>query len=192
MSARTVNYVRLSEVQLAPRNPKLHSPGIGTSIAHHGLGELPLRDGRTGRLVAGHGRYEHLVALQAAGQAAPDGVDVAPDGEWLMPVVDGWSSRSDADAEAYLVGSNQLTIAEGWDLRGLSEIISDLRDAELLNLTGFDDAEVAAILADVKESAPPSPPEEFPAYDEDLPTEHRCPACGYEWSGSTRPGAPDE
>ena len=30
------------------------------------------------------------------------------------------------------------------------------------------------------------PPEEFPPVDEDLPTEHRCPKCGYEWSGSSR------
>jgi hypothetical protein len=27
------------------------------------------------------------------------------------------------------------------------------------------------------------PPEEFPVYDEDIPVEHTCPKCGYEWSG---------
>ena len=27
-------------------------------------------------------------------------------------------------------------------------------------------------------------PEDFPEYDEDIETEHRCPKCGYEWSGS--------
>ena len=28
------------------------------------------------------------------------------------------------------------------------------------------------------------PPEDFPEYDEDISTEHRCPKCGYEWSGA--------
>lgn len=32
----------------------------------------------------------------------------------------------------------------------------------------------------------PKPPEEFPVYDETLPTEYRCPFCGYCWSGSAR------
>jgi hypothetical protein len=27
-------------------------------------------------------------------------------------------------------------------------------------------------------------PEEFESFDESLETEHRCPQCGYEWSGS--------
>ena len=27
-------------------------------------------------------------------------------------------------------------------------------------------------------------PESFPSYDENIPTEHTCPKCGYEWSGS--------
>jgi hypothetical protein len=27
-------------------------------------------------------------------------------------------------------------------------------------------------------------PEEFKAFDDDLPTEHRCPRCAYEWNGS--------
>ncbi|WP_051705199.1 hypothetical protein [Streptomyces sp. NRRL S-455] len=30
------------------------------------------------------------------------------------------------------------------------------------------------------------PPTEFPSYDEDIETEHRCPKCGYEWSGKSR------
>jgi hypothetical protein len=30
-----------------------------------------------------------------------------------------------------------------------------------------------------------TPPIDFAAYDEDLPTEHECPKCGYTWSGSS-------
>lgn len=32
----------------------------------------------------------------------------------------------------------------------------------------------------------PQPPAEFKAYDEDLKVEHRCPSCGYEWSGKPK------
>lgn len=38
------------------------------------------------------------------------------------------------------------------------------------------------------DTAPPAPaqPPVFKEFDEDLETEHRCPKCGYEWSGSSR------
>lgn len=26
-------------------------------------------------------------------------------------------------------------------------------------------------------------PDQFPEFDEDIPTQHRCPKCNYEWSG---------
>ena len=29
----------------------------------------------------------------------------------------------------------------------------------------------------------PTVPDDFKEVDEDLETEHRCPSCGYEWSG---------
>jgi len=39
--------------------------------------------------------------------------------------------------------------------------------------------ELTALLGDVKE---PEAPEEFPEVDENIPTKHKCPSCGYEWS----------
>lgn len=138
---RRTDYVRLDTVKLAPRNPKGHDAvGISRAIAHHGMGELPLLDERTGRLVAGHGRYEQLVDMHAAGKTPPDGIDVDPaDGMWLMPVTAGWSSRSDEDAEAYLIGSNELTSRGGWaDELQLTEMLGDLAGANLLEVTGYD------------------------------------------------------
>lgn len=61
-----------------------------------------------------------------------------------------------------------------------------------LSGTGYGDDEADAILAryeepDVTEpvdiGAPPVPPEDFAEYDETIETEHKCPKCGYEWSG---------
>lgn len=146
--ARRVEYVRLDDVQLAPRNPKHHdAAGIARSISHHGMGELPLRDERTGRLVAGHGRHAQLADMQAAGKTAPDGIAVDEDGMWLMPVVAGWSSRSDEDAEAYLVGSNHLTVKGGMDDYMLTEILADLAGANLLEVTGYDSGDFDAMEA---------------------------------------------
>jgi hypothetical protein len=155
---RHITYVRLDQIEHAARNPKTHAADqIARSIAHHGLGELPLRDDRTGRLVAGHGRHDQLVSMRSSGDTAPDGVLVDPDdGMWLMPVITGWSSRSDADAEAYLVASNQLTAVGGWDKSGLAEILSDLESADLLDLTGFTSSDLD-LLTDVGKDTLPEP-----------------------------------
>ena len=143
---RRVTYVRLDQIRHAPRNPKGHADGIGRSITHHGLAELPLRDDRTGLLVAGHGRHDHLQAMHGEGQNPPDGVTVDTDGMWLMPVITGWASRSDADAEAYLIASNQLTTAGGWDDAGLAEILGDLQEAGLADLTGFTSDDITSLM----------------------------------------------
>jgi rubredoxin len=37
--------------------------------------------------------------------------------------------------------------------------------------------------APIPPEAEAAPPEEFPTYDEDLPTDFCCPKCGYTWSG---------
>ena len=144
---RRLEYIRLDRVEHANRNPKRHDDdGIRRSVDHHGFVEVPAIDARTGRLVAGHGRHAQLVAMHTAGQSPPDGVTIDPDdGMWLMPVVTGWSSRSDVDAEAYLLASNQLTVAGGWDDQELLAVLDDVQAAGLLDLTGFDPDQLAAL-----------------------------------------------
>ncbi|MPZ66184.1 MAG: hypothetical protein GEU83_11945 [Pseudonocardiaceae bacterium] len=150
MADRYVDYVPVTDVKQAPRNPKQHdATGIGRSIGHFGVAEVPLLDERTGCLVAGHGRHDHVLSLHGNGSAPPDGIQVADDGTWLMPVIRGWSSRSDDDAEAYLVASNRLTQTGGWDERMLTEVLGDLGEAQMLELTGFaaDDLDALEALA---------------------------------------------
>jgi hypothetical protein len=152
---RYVDYLPLHDIQHASRNPKGHADqAINRSIDHFGFAELPLLDERTGRLVAGHGRHEQLVAMHTAGGDAPDGVRVDDTGDWLMPVIRGWSSRSDADAEAYLIASNQITTKGGWEDRELAEILEELQDAHLLDLTGFDDDDLTRLLDDITDELP--------------------------------------
>jgi hypothetical protein len=68
------------------------------------------------------------------------------------------------------------------------------RLSALLETVHSDNDAVQKLLADLasSESAPASEPEEppeapdaFPEYGEDIKTDHRCPKCGYEWSGET-------
>lgn len=135
---RWTEYVPLDEVLRAPRNPKNHAASVlESSIGRFGYVESVTLDERTGRLVAGHGRLDQLQASRDAGDDPPDGVTVDGDGNWMIPVSRGWSSRSDQDAEAYLIMSNQATMIGGWDEPELHRILAELRDADLLEFTGF-------------------------------------------------------
>ncbi|MEU4511756.1 hypothetical protein AB0G05_19870 [Nonomuraea wenchangensis] len=132
--------MRLHEIPRAVRNPKEHDlPGIRTSIEAFGCivaGEL---DERTGRLVVGHGRLQVLKQMAADKVSPPEGILVDDDGTWLVPIVRGWSSRSDADAEAYLIANNRTPEKGGWEERMLAEVLADVRDADpdLLAATGY-------------------------------------------------------
>jgi DNA modification methylase len=151
---RHVGYLPLDEIVPATRNPKRHDgDGIRASIDRFGVGELPLLDERTGRLVAGHGRIDQLAAMHAAGQEPPDGVSVDAEGRWLVPVTRGWASRSDAEAEAYLLASNKLTFNGGWDDGELAELLAGLADddPDLVAIAGFDADELEALLGDAGE-----------------------------------------
>lgn len=161
--ARWLEMVPLDDLlaRPAPRNAKRHDEqGIRESITRHGFVENPAIDERTGLLVAGHGRLTDLGVRRSAGEAPPDGVEVADDGTWMVPVQRGWASRSDSDAEAYLVASNELTIRGGWDEKMLAEMFDDYQtEPEWLLGTGYDEKQVVSFLASVgqlpdDESAP--------------------------------------
>ncbi|WP_371517659.1 hypothetical protein [Kitasatospora sp. NBC_01300] len=149
---RYIDYMPLDEIRPAARNPKGHDDdGLDRSVEQFDFTEPGLLDERTDRLVAGHGRYETLARRREAGKAAPEGVVVTADGTWTVPVVRGWASRDDAHAEAYLIASNHLTTAGGWDGEGLAEMMADLEqvDPGLFAATGFDHDQLDALLADL-------------------------------------------
>lgn len=162
-----VEYMRLDELHPDPRNPKAHSlPDIDASMDRFGYTEPVLLDERTGLLVAGHGRVESAQGRKARGEAPPRGVKIDPDGAWLLPVARGWSSVDDTDAGAYLVASNRLTEKGGWLDDPLGQLLTGLRAEDRLGGTGYDGADVDALLAslatvhvDEHERAPAEPRE---------------------------------
>jgi len=147
MTERSVTYMALDEITVAPRNPKGHDlAAIGRSVSRFGFTEPIVLDERTGRLVAGHGRLEHLRALEAEGATPPDGVTLTTTG-WTVPVIRGWASNSDEEAEAYLVASNRLTELGGWDDAALADLLSGMGDI-LRETAGFTDADLDLLLAE--------------------------------------------
>ena len=149
---RKIEYLLLSEVQSAERNPKLHDDdSLDASIARFGFTEPVLMDERTGRLVAGHGRLARLRAAEAEGGPPPDGVIAGRDG-WKIPVVRGWASTDDREAEAYLIASNRIVETGGWDAEGLAEMLTDVVSGArgVLEGTGFSLGEMSDLLDAVR------------------------------------------
>lgn len=98
---RRLEFMTLASLKEAKKNPKDHDVAlIVESIRRFGLGEAPLLDERTGRLVAGHGRLEALRQLQQSKATPPAGV-LQRGKHWLVPVQRGWSSKNDREAEGY-------------------------------------------------------------------------------------------
>ena len=138
---RRTEYMRVDQMREAELNPKGHDEvRIRGSIERWGFLEQPVLDERTGRLVHGHGRLHQVRALLDEGQAPPDGVVLDDDGNWLWPVIRGWSSRSDAEAHQVGVTLNRLTEVGGWsDLATLTSILDEANEMEpdLAVLMGF-------------------------------------------------------
>lgn len=124
---RRISYRLLSSIAAAPRNVKKHDiEELTLSIQRFGFNDAVIVDGRTGKLVSGHGRVEALRAMHLADpQRHPAGVRVKGEGaqpEWLVPVQDGWSSKNDTEAEAFLVAANRIVELGGWDQVNLADV----------------------------------------------------------------------
>ncbi|MEU5748259.1 hypothetical protein ABZ804_22305 [Streptomyces sp. NPDC047726] len=200
---RYIAYVPLQDLPPANRNPKRHELElIIDSIAMHGLVEVPVVDERTQRTLHGHGRREALLEMQNRGMKVPGGVIVDEDGGWLLPVLRGWASRSEAEAEALAIKLNRLPGEGGWDSRAFAEILEDLatNDTELFDSLAIPHDEIDRMLGQVDpETLPGGIRENEPVLqhlpddgdhgdglspdDEGRSSHTTCPACGHQFSG---------
>lgn len=152
---RRLVYMPVDDLPEAPRNPKGHADDvIDASMDRFGYTDPIELDERTGRIVSGHGRKHRLQSRRAAGAPAPDGVVVRDDGVWTVPVVRGWASKDDAEAEAYVIGANRTVEAGGWDRQALYDALSDLGDGPGLAGIGYSDMDLDDLLASLQEQAP--------------------------------------
>lgn len=214
MSQRFLVYAPLGALLPAEVNPKLHDiPSLIASLVRFGFVSAAIVDERTGRLAAGHGRRLALIDMRDQGMDPPGGIFVDDDGDWLMPVQRGWASRDDAEAMAYIIGDNQLTIAGGWHMKSLASMVEDVLgdDPSLIEVMGFTSDDIDSIIrrgasdsggdgavrTDDLWDDPERPRQQddvIPEGNDGGPVEtidhgrtHVCPACGFE-STTTRAG----
>lgn len=121
-----------------------------------------------GTIAAGHAR---VMAAQHLG------LEKVP-----VVVATKWTS---AQFRAYAIADNKLPMNASWDTAALKVELTHLQAEGFdMPILGFSPTELTALL---KVDAPPP---EFAAVDESVETEHECPRCGYEWSGSGKTGKP--
>lgn len=157
----TPELVPLQKLKRLPRNPKSHDCGLlHTSIGRFGFLERILINRTTGHLLAGHGRVTTLQQLKASGAPAPPGVK-RNGKDWLVPA--DYVELPEAEEEAAAVVLNRATEAGGWDDAQLAAVLADLAATDALEGTGFDGDDVDALLRSLAPLPGPDEPEEAPA-----------------------------
>lgn len=148
-----IEYVRLDEIERWPHNPKRHNKDrIRRSILRFGFVDPMVWDERTKRLEEGHGRLEVLSMLQETGRPVPVGLRVDGDGMWQAPVMRGWASEDDAEAEAYAIAANRSGEA-GWE-EGKLAILLPALEPGLQRAAGFTEGQIEKIVAEQEGTVP--------------------------------------
>ncbi len=163
-----VSYRPLATLAPYERNARQHSGAqvaqIAASILEFGFTN-PLLIDENGTIIAGHGR------LAAAHHLRLDEV----------PTIT-LRGLSDQQRRALTIADNKLALNASWDEELLTFELHNINSEGFdLGLTGFGPDELDKLLRPLDGAA--APPGEFAEFDESVETEHRCPKCGYEWSG---------
>ena len=148
-----------------PRNPNRHPDQqialLAKIIRHQGWRNPIVISKRSGFIVAGHGRLQAAKLLN---------VELVP--------VDEQDFATEADEWAHLLADNRIAELAETDGAILKDVLVELDTGAFdMDLTGFDAAELERVINSYHA------PEDFPVADENLPTEHQCPKCGYKFSG---------
>lgn len=135
LNTLNVEYRKVEALIPYARNPRTHSDEqvakIAASIVEYGWTNPVLVDGDNG-IIAGHGR------LAAARKLGLDRV----------PVIE-LAHLSPTQKRAYVISDNRLALDAGWNEELLALEMAELSEVGYdLALTGFDDAEIEALLAD--------------------------------------------
>ena len=149
-----------------PRNPNKHGDTqvalLAKIIRHQGWRAPITISRRSGFVVTGHGRLEAAKLLQVA-EVPVDEQDFA----------------TEADEWAHLIADNRIAELADADRAMLRDLAEELDSGSFdMELTGFDHAALEELMTAA------APPDAFAEVDENIPTEHQCPKCGYAWSGN--------
>ena len=102
-----------------------------------------------------------------------------------------WTDDDDLTAKAFALADNRTSELGFNDDELLGDLIQQVSvNPDLLFAASYSLGDIDALLAET-EPDPAAAPEEFSVIEpDDLETQYRWPACGYEWSGAARPGQP--
>jgi len=167
MSELKIEWVKLSELQVEPKNPKKHDvEKIMLSIERFGFINPFIKNYHTGKLLAGHGRKKALELMQQKELTMPEQLK-EDEGDWLVPVVSGVNIESEEDAMAYIIADNRLEELGGWNTPELLEAISNISDSTPdLSDIGFDNETIELMLQEDEEPFKPDTIDE-PSIKED-------------------------
>lgn len=166
--AGNIEHMPLDSIIPYARNPRVNSqavPKVMASLKEFGP-QQPIVVDTENVIIVGHTRYEAARQL----------------GWTHFPVLVARSLTA-AQIKAYRLADNRTADYSQWDNALLKIEFEELNDLEFdLELTAFDENELARLLSDDESQ----PPEDFKEYNESIETEHQCPSCGYVWSGSSK------
>lgn len=157
-------WLHLSGLELWVKNPRVNDaavPKVAASIREFGFPTALVLNDATGQLVAGHTRVKAMCAILAE---TPDFTLAGSPGPGYVPARR-HVFRDEAHAMAYAIADNRLSEEAVWDdalLREHANALVDEGDSLLLSIAGFDDEELAGILAepvigpDLRDPATPS------------------------------------
>lgn len=132
-----------------------------------------------------HGQYRPIIVQKSTGHI------LAGNHTWKAASVLGWKEIdaveldvTDDEALRILLVDNRTNDLASYDRYALTELLEVLANTDAqLEGTGFDLDDLDGFLSDLDKADKPLT--EFVEVDEKIPTAHRCPKCGYEWSGSS-------
>jgi DNA modification methylase len=139
--ALVVKRVPIASLHLDPANARAHGPenleAIIGSLKRFGQAEPLVIQAGTGRVIGGNGR---LVAMKKMGWRECDVVELEVD---------------DLKATALGIALNRTAELASWDEPVLARLLSELRDQDALERTGYDDAQIDALLAELSDGTQP-------------------------------------
>ena len=180
----------VADLKPADYNPRTLEPeaAAGLAFSMDAFGDISgvVYNARTGNLVSGHQRVAQLPPEAILGPlvATPDdkgtvGTSVIEhDGaRWPVRIVD-WDEPKEKAAN---LAANNAAL-QGTFTAGVVPMLADL-ETQLPEL--WDGLRLAEI-EPLETPEEPTPPEDFKEFGDDIETEHKCPKCGYEWSGKQK------
>lgn len=189
-----------------PRHNDGAVPQVAESIIRFGFSSPIIVRSEDGRIIAGHTRWKAAHRLAALWESStdrerarwhPDAVRVATQRVAPVRALD----LSEHDANLLALADNRLNEIAPWNRPLLQQLLSEhsIEDVQLAGWSSDDVARMAEDMLDQNSSelseattlmdetdAGPEPPDDFASFDESIETEHKCPKCGYEWSGKAK------